>query len=70
MKGFVASMLSAASKASGQKLRTPLHLGLSYDEEVGCIGVHSMIDMLSSYSASTFGVHCGRTYGACGDYRP
>ena len=48
MKGFVAAMLSAAKKASGQNLRTPLHLALSYDEEIGCIGVRSMIDMLSA----------------------
>ncbi|MEP1441745.1 MAG: acetylornithine deacetylase [Hyphomicrobiales bacterium] len=46
MKGFVASALSAAIKASKRDLKTPLHLALSYDEEIGCIGVHSMIDML------------------------
>lgn len=48
MKGFIASMMTAAKKASGQNLKTPLHLALSYDEEVGCIGVRSMIDMLSN----------------------
>ncbi|MEP3630372.1 MAG: acetylornithine deacetylase [Hyphomicrobiales bacterium] len=46
MKGFVASALSAAIKASKRNLKTPLHLALSYDEEIGCIGVRSMIDML------------------------
>jgi len=46
MKGFVASALSAAIKASTRDLKTPLHLALSYDEEIGCIGVRSMIDML------------------------
>lgn len=48
MKGFIASMMTAAKKASTQNLKTPLHLALSYDEEVGCIGVRSMIDMLSN----------------------
>mgnify|MGYP005676837825 FL=1 len=48
MKGFIASMMTAARKASSQNLKTPLHLALSYDEEVGCIGVRSMIDMLSN----------------------
>ena len=48
MKGFVASSLSMALKASKQELTTPLHLGLSYDEEIGCIGVRSMIDMLAA----------------------
>ena len=46
MKGFVASALSAAIKASKRELKTPLHLAFSYDEEIGCIGVRSMIDML------------------------
>ena len=46
MKGFVACALNAAIKASKRDLKTPLHLVLSYDEEIGCIGVRSMIDML------------------------
>jgi len=48
MKGFVASALSAAVAASKRDLKTPLHLALSYDEEIGCVGVHSMIDMLAA----------------------
>ena len=52
MKGFVACSLSAMLKAAaleraGQPLRTALHLALSHDEEVGCIGVGSLIDMLA-----------------------
>lgn len=46
MKGFVATALAAMIKASEMKLLTPLHLVLSYDEEIGCIGVRSLIDML------------------------
>ncbi len=46
MKGFVASALAAALKASQLELQTPLHLGFSYDEEIGCVGVHSMIELL------------------------
>lgn len=46
MKGFVACALSAAIKASSNTLQTPLHLALSYDEEIGCVGVHSLLDML------------------------
>ena len=48
MKGFVASALNAAVEASKRDLKTPLHLALSYDEEIGCVGVHSMIDMLAA----------------------
>ncbi|RWP27266.1 acetylornithine deacetylase [Mesorhizobium sp.] len=48
MKGFVACALSACLKALRMTLRTPLHLALSYDEEIGCIGVRSLIDMLQA----------------------
>lgn len=48
MKGFVASALSMALQASRKDLKTPLHLALSYDEEIGCVGVRSMIEMLSA----------------------
>lgn len=48
MKGFIAAALSACIKASKMDLRTPLHLALSYDEELGCIGVRSLVDMLNS----------------------
>ncbi len=46
MKGFIASALAAVIAASRKPLRTPLHLAFSYDEEIGCIGVRSLIDML------------------------
>jgi acetylornithine deacetylase len=48
MKGFVACALSAAITASKVELKTPLHLAFSYDEEIGCVGVRSLIEMLSS----------------------
>ena len=46
MKGFIACALRAALIASTRTLTTPLHLALSYDEEIGCVGVHSMLHML------------------------
>ncbi|MEL6318753.1 MAG: acetylornithine deacetylase, partial [Pseudomonadota bacterium] len=48
MKGFVACALAAALRAADRPLRTPLHLALSYDEEIGCVGVRSMIEMLAA----------------------
>jgi acetylornithine deacetylase len=47
MKGFVACALAAALAAARRPLTTPLHLALSYDEEVGCLGVASLIDLLA-----------------------
>ena len=46
MKSFLACALHTALKASHMNLTTPLHLALSYDEEIGCVGVRSMIEML------------------------
>ena len=47
MKGFVACALAMAEQVALQELQTPLHLALSYDEEIGCVGVRSMIEMLA-----------------------
>jgi acetylornithine deacetylase len=43
MKGFVASALAAAALAADRRLARPLMLALSYDEELGCLGVREMI---------------------------
>ncbi len=47
MKGFVACAVAAMLSAADRRLRTPLHLALSHDEEVGCLGVRSLIDLLA-----------------------
>ena len=38
MKGFVAAIMATAPDWSGAPLRRPLHLALTHDEEVGCLG--------------------------------
>ena len=43
MKGFVALALAALPRARAAPLKRPLQLALSYDEEVGCIAVTSLI---------------------------
>ena len=48
MKGFVACAVSALLKASKRDLSIPLQLALSYDEEIGCVGVRRLIDLLES----------------------
>lgn len=47
MKGFCALAIDAMIKAARRPLKVPLHLALSYDEEIGCMGVRSMVDMLA-----------------------
>jgi acetylornithine deacetylase len=49
MKGFVAAILAVVPRAANQPLRRPLHIALSCDEELGCLGVGSLIDHLTSY---------------------
>ena len=48
MKGFVASALALAARAATRTLETPLHLAFSHDEEIGCVGVRSLIDRLET----------------------
>ena len=47
MKGFIGIVLSQAPKfvaaLNAKKLDAPLHYALSYDEEVGCLGVRGLI---------------------------
>lgn len=46
MKGFLAAALGAAQAASRATLTRPFLLSLSYDEELGCLGVRRMIGHL------------------------
>ncbi|MHC6225323.1 acetylornithine deacetylase [Pseudomonas sp. X10] len=43
MKGFIASVLAAVPAFLAAPLKLPVHLAFSYDEEVGCLGVRSML---------------------------
>ena len=46
MKGFIAAVLAKLPDFLAQPLETPLHLALTYDEEVGCLGVRTLIAAL------------------------
>lgn len=48
MKGYLACMMSAADRAANRALKEPLKLAFSYDEEIGCVGIQSMIDSLAA----------------------
>ena len=49
MKGFIASALALVPEFVAGIGRTPLHLAFSYDEEVGCLGVHSMVRHITAH---------------------
>jgi acetylornithine deacetylase len=48
MKGFVGTALALASDIGKAKLQRPIHFALSYDEEVGCVGVKGLLDDLKA----------------------
>ncbi|MEX2199874.1 MAG: acetylornithine deacetylase [Dongiaceae bacterium] len=46
MKGFVGIALAMVPHFLKRDIKTPIHLVLSHDEEVGCVGVRRLIHML------------------------
>ena len=49
MKSFIAIALTLAPEFLKRGLQVPIHLAFSYDEEVGCIGVRRLIDVLKGF---------------------
>lgn len=43
MKGFIACVLGAVPQLVGAGLRRPVHIALTYDEEVGCVGAPQLL---------------------------
>lgn len=43
MKGYLACVLAMVPEFKRRRLKTPIHILFSYDEETGCIGVRPMI---------------------------
>ncbi|EJN32470.1 acetylornithine deacetylase ArgE [Pseudomonas sp. GM78] len=46
MKGFIALAIDAMLDAADHSLSRPLQLALSHDEEIGCVGVRRLLDVL------------------------
>lgn len=46
MKGFIALAIDAMLDAADCSLSRPLQLALSHDEEIGCVGVRRLLDVL------------------------
>ena len=44
MKGYIATVLAMVPDFSKLKLNKPLHIALTYDEEVGCLGAKRLIE--------------------------
>ncbi|SJZ44822.1 acetylornithine deacetylase [Enhydrobacter aerosaccus] len=46
MKGFIAVALSHVPLLQKAKLKVPIHLAFSYDEEIGCLGAPALVEKL------------------------
>lgn len=47
MKGFIACVLAKIPDFIAEELKEPIYLAFSYDEETGCTGVHSLVDVVN-----------------------
>ncbi|ERF85065.1 acetylornithine deacetylase [Bradyrhizobium viridifuturi] len=59
MKGFVAVCLAMVPEMVEVNLKTPIHLAISYDEEVGCVGVRPMLREVARKSVKPLGCFVG-----------
>lgn len=59
MKGFLACCLGMAQHIAAQPLRVPIHLAFSYDEEIGCIGVRTLLAQLAARQTPLLGCIIG-----------
>ena len=47
MKGFIAAIVRTIAQFRGVELRRPLHVALSFDEEIGCVGVRQALEVIA-----------------------
>jgi acetylornithine deacetylase len=59
MKGFIAASLAMLPAYQASALKQPLHLALTYDEEIGCVGVQSLIRDLQQINIHPAGCFVG-----------
>ena len=46
MKGFIAAAIRTTEQFRGVELTRPLHIALSFDEEIGCVGVRDALSVI------------------------
>ncbi len=59
MKGFIAASLAMVPSYLASALLQPVHLALTYDEEIGCIGVQTLIRDLEAANIRPAGCFVG-----------
>ena len=48
MKGFVACVMAAASRINPSALARPVHVAITFDEEVGCLGARELVEFMKA----------------------
>ncbi|MFH7365674.1 M20/M25/M40 family metallo-hydrolase, partial [Pseudomonas syringae group genomosp. 7] len=48
MKGYIGCLVAVVPALTRASLHMPVHIALSFDEEVGCVGVRSLLASLRS----------------------
>lgn len=59
MKGFIAATLAMLPAYQASELKQPLHIALTYDEEIGCVGVQTLIQDLKELNIHPAGCFVG-----------
>lgn len=59
MKGFIGVILAKLPDITAAKLSEPIHLALSYDEEVGCVGAVSLVEEITDQQLAPRGAIIG-----------
>jgi len=63
MKSYIATALAMTPRFMAADLRMPIHFALSYDEEVGCLGVRGLLAELGREGFSAAGCIVGEPTG-------
>jgi acetylornithine deacetylase len=63
MKGFLACVLATVPHFVEHVTDTPIHIAISYDEEIGCVGVRGLIEELAKDAAKPTGCIIGEPTG-------
>ncbi len=63
MKGFLACAMALADRLDATRLSRPLHIAVSHDEEIGCVGVRSMLATLAAEGFRARGAVIGEPTG-------
>ncbi len=48
MKGFLACVMAAATRIDSAELARPIHVAITFDEEVGCLGARELVEFMDA----------------------